>query len=340
LIKNGMMLKFIPYEKRTVELCEIAVNNNGDAIQYVPEEKRTDKLYELAFKTISESALQFITYDLRLRPIGRENYHERVVKRNATDLALQSASTLPHSKNIFDIIVVVRSHGGCPEPCKVLECIVKIPETVKLSVMRGSNYGVCGFFLCDYSFDPTWIRKLVPEIMEKNNSKEAVFEGMQKAFQYIKKDHIDFFKLKQQIKHTDLKRRLVIEDIGFSFKIDHTKYINSIYGDSSHDPILKHVVYVDPSVKTQLNQLYLTSLKDLQSLVNYLHDCEFKNIGVVEDMCHSFSEVCNPGEICQAQEMNEVNGIFGGKRKKRTRKRKGTQRKKLRTLNKIQNKIR
>jgi len=100
-------------------------------------------------------------------------------------------------------------------------------------------------------------------------------------------------------------------------------------------------VYVDPSVKTQLNQLYLTSLKDLQSLVNYLHDCGFKNIGVVEDMCHSFSEGCNPDEICQAQEMNEVNGIFGGKRKKRTRKRKGTQRKRLRTLkNKIQNKIR
>lgn len=29
----------------------------------------------------------------------------------------------------------------------VLECIVKIPETVKLSVMRATNYGVCGFFL-------------------------------------------------------------------------------------------------------------------------------------------------------------------------------------------------
>ena len=44
--------------------------------------------------------------------------------------------------------------------------------------------------------------------------------------------------------------------------------------------------------------------------------------------------VCNPDEIAKAQEMNDMNGIYGGKRKKRTRKRKGTQRKRLRRTSK------
>ena len=46
--RNGFMLKYVPEELRTKELCEIAVEKNGFALQYVPENLKTFELCEIA----------------------------------------------------------------------------------------------------------------------------------------------------------------------------------------------------------------------------------------------------------------------------------------------------
>ena len=40
--KEGYPLRFVPYELRTKELCEIAVEEEEEALQFVPEEFRKE----------------------------------------------------------------------------------------------------------------------------------------------------------------------------------------------------------------------------------------------------------------------------------------------------------
>ena len=68
--KNGMSLQFVPEEKRTAELCFLAVQNYGYALKYVPEEKRTTELCLLAVQE-DGLALVFVPEEKRTEEICR-----------------------------------------------------------------------------------------------------------------------------------------------------------------------------------------------------------------------------------------------------------------------------
>ena len=46
----GYLLKYVPKDKRTYEICKIAVQQTGIALEFVPEDKKTDELCKIAVK--------------------------------------------------------------------------------------------------------------------------------------------------------------------------------------------------------------------------------------------------------------------------------------------------
>jgi Domain of unknown function (DUF4116) len=46
--KNGWALKYVPMDKRKLELCRLAIQQNGQALQLVPKDKRTPALCRIA----------------------------------------------------------------------------------------------------------------------------------------------------------------------------------------------------------------------------------------------------------------------------------------------------
>ena len=60
--KGGRILRYIPENKRTNKICEIAVQQDGSALQYVPEDKKT---YELCKNAVlqEEYAFEFVPRD-------------------------------------------------------------------------------------------------------------------------------------------------------------------------------------------------------------------------------------------------------------------------------------
>lgn len=63
IIDCGWYLTKIPIEKRTSELCEIAVKCNGCILKFVPFELRTEKLCDLAF-TSNGTSFKYFTPEL------------------------------------------------------------------------------------------------------------------------------------------------------------------------------------------------------------------------------------------------------------------------------------
>ena len=57
--QKGLNLEFVPKALRTKELCEVAVSNYGYALQYVPEDLRTFEISGIAVAN-EDWALQFV----------------------------------------------------------------------------------------------------------------------------------------------------------------------------------------------------------------------------------------------------------------------------------------
>ena len=66
--KNGFMLKYVPEELRTKELCEIAVAQEGYAIAFVPDEIITPEICELAVQDYNQ-ALGWVPEELRTKEL-------------------------------------------------------------------------------------------------------------------------------------------------------------------------------------------------------------------------------------------------------------------------------
>ena len=57
--KCGLILEYIFEDKKTDEICKIAVQKNGYALSYVPEDKKTDEICKIAVRG-NGYALNFI----------------------------------------------------------------------------------------------------------------------------------------------------------------------------------------------------------------------------------------------------------------------------------------
>jgi Domain of unknown function (DUF4116) len=60
--QNGEALKNIPEDKRSIELCRIAIEQNGKALEYVTKDQRTPELCRLAIEQ-NGKALEYVTKD-------------------------------------------------------------------------------------------------------------------------------------------------------------------------------------------------------------------------------------------------------------------------------------
>jgi tetratricopeptide (TPR) repeat protein len=67
---NGEALHFVPKDKRTFDLCYIAVKQNGQALEYVPEDQRTPELCRLAIEQYGQ-ALGYIPKEHRTLELCR-----------------------------------------------------------------------------------------------------------------------------------------------------------------------------------------------------------------------------------------------------------------------------
>ena len=71
---NGILLKNVPEEKRTKELCEKAIDNKFEAIEYVPEKFKDKDFYLLGIKDnydklIPANIPKRILYEIKLELI-------------------------------------------------------------------------------------------------------------------------------------------------------------------------------------------------------------------------------------------------------------------------------
>lgn len=59
---DGNALQFIPYSKKTTEICELAINQNGIFLEFVPNDKKT---LDLCIKSVSNNhdAIEFVPVD-------------------------------------------------------------------------------------------------------------------------------------------------------------------------------------------------------------------------------------------------------------------------------------
>lgn len=74
--RDGILLRFVPFNQRTLEICKLAVSRNGCALQFVPPLFRTDKVCEMAVRQ-DGYALHFVPNHLRtekLRAIATRTY--------------------------------------------------------------------------------------------------------------------------------------------------------------------------------------------------------------------------------------------------------------------------
>ena len=78
--RNGFMLKYVPEELRTKELCEIAVAQEGYAIAFVPEELELKNYVMLQLK-ISHLLLGLFQRNLRQR-----NFVKWLLEKQKKDL--------------------------------------------------------------------------------------------------------------------------------------------------------------------------------------------------------------------------------------------------------------
>ena len=62
--KGGRILRYIPENKRTNKICEIAVQQDGSALQYVPEDKKTNKICEIAVQQ-DGTVLEYVPEDMK-----------------------------------------------------------------------------------------------------------------------------------------------------------------------------------------------------------------------------------------------------------------------------------
>ena len=81
----GYLLKFIPEDKKTDEICKIAVQQDGPVLVYVPENKKTDEICKIAVQQDQTGyTLQFVPKNKKIDEICRiaEQKKEYILRLN------------------------------------------------------------------------------------------------------------------------------------------------------------------------------------------------------------------------------------------------------------------
>ena len=93
--QNGKALEFVPNEKKTFDICEIAVTKNGLALEFVPNEKKT---FDICKKALAQNsvALKHIEI-LFINNITKDQYYklcEKAIKNKSNTIYYVNANNM------------------------------------------------------------------------------------------------------------------------------------------------------------------------------------------------------------------------------------------------------
>lgn len=211
----------------------------------------------------------------------------------------------------FDIVVYVDHHGECKLPSDP-SFRKNVPSGINLSLMRSGSYGTFSIG----SLDVSTIIYVIKEIMKKNKSKDAVFQGLQHLFQLNKANQDEF--TKKQFKNDPRRQR---EDLyehlaeaGFEYKLKVKQYYNTEYSSDAFTHNSATVVYSFPGSNLVVGEVI--KMKTLETMIDFIIKQGYTNIGIIEFTCHSVPGLTNRS-MKKARIELDKQGISGGNRTKR-----------------------
>ena len=174
--QNGKALEFVPNEKKTFDICEIAVTKNGLALEFVPDEKKTFNIYNKAV-TQNSGALKHV--EILFNNITEEQYYKLCEKAIEND-----------SFSIYDVKADNMTDQKYYELCKkviknintLLNAVPENKRTYEIYMLAVTNHG----------------KELEKVILNGNITEEQYYELCEKAIEnygqaiyYVKTEVID-----------------------------------------------------------------------------------------------------------------------------------------------------
>ena len=248
------------------------------------------------------------------------------IQQRGETVAREGIKSKKYTRNVdkFDIILYLQYHGTCDEVNRAMENV--FTPRVSLSVLRASSFGVASPILTTLkpNSDVSHIVDNITYFTDKNPSKVSVFTHLQKLLRFHKQVSDDLRDSRIEANDYRYKRdvALIRSEPGWEFVINGKQFFNVKY---KNDPTFLGctVVYAPYKPKGYAVgskiPLSLLGLLSLSKLVDYLARKGYKNIGVIEDTCHSNS--ATPRQNVLMKHSFSKKNVNGGKKKKRTRKR-------------------